>query len=197
MRTGVAAITKQINAVKTHATTNVDFATGHTAGMEFAIEFVAGLLVSNNLRSHCWPIYKDMVNDMDTMVTSAEVANKAEYYRERLGGNYRGKSDAYWSKPNPTKSHTTKSNSGTSNRKSDVSASQQPISKSQGHKKSYPPRKYPPRWPCRHCKKMHYDDECPDHRHRPKPEAAKVMLSETKQEAGNNSSIFTPTTPFQ
>lgn len=88
-RTGLVAIQKQYTDIKGGSSTLTN---------EALMEFVAGLLVSNNLRQHCWPIFKDMVNDMDRMLTSTEVANKAEYYRERLGTDYIT-TGAYWTKP--------------------------------------------------------------------------------------------------
>ena len=91
LRTGLAAIQKQHKEINGSSSTLSNDAT---------MEFVAGLLVSNNLRAHCWPIFKDMVNDMDKMMTSTEVANKAEYYRERLGNDFIGSpSDTFWAKP--------------------------------------------------------------------------------------------------
>ena len=60
-------------------------------------EFFAGLLVTEKLREYCWPLYSQMVNDMDKLSTSSEIAQKGEFYKERLGGAFIGsQSDSYW-----------------------------------------------------------------------------------------------------
>ena len=83
-----------LNAVREQYKKN----TSQEIGVDSPTEFFAALLVTENLRLSCWPLYSLMVNDMEQLSTSAEVAQKAEFYRERLGGTWFGsQSDSLWS----------------------------------------------------------------------------------------------------
>ena len=48
------------------------------------IDFLGALIMSQNLKKEHWEIFRDMTNDMDTLKTANAVAQKAEYYRERV-----------------------------------------------------------------------------------------------------------------
>lgn len=199
MRTGVAAVRKQITAVKgekQHPGGDPQFAAGHKAGrdagLEDAMEFVSALLVSNNLRAHCWPIYKDMVNDMDTMLTSTEVANKAEYYRERLGGaNADDSAQAYWAKPNHSngQNSSSKQNQGRSKK----SKGQKTNTASSTAKLGTGKRSFDPKIgrPCKFCQQPHWDYDCPTQKRN------NAMHASGTDHAPVIASVYAPTTPFQ
>ena len=51
---------------------------------EDAFQFVAATIVANNIRSQNDSLWRDMVRDLDSVLTPHEVANKAEYYSQRL-----------------------------------------------------------------------------------------------------------------
>ena len=186
MRTGAAAIQKQLSAVKGTAETS-------TADIEFTLEFVAGLLVSNNLRSYCWPLYKDMVNDMDKMLTSAEVANKAEYYRERLGGDFLGKStEAYWANPSQQPGTLKKVEYGTG-------AKPKSKPKKTGNASYNPGQKYPNR-NCRYCNESvsgsFLDHKCSNRNGNSAMHANSSTQPANQYGPTSNTSIYAPTTPF-
>ena len=48
------------------------------------IDFLGALIMSQNLKKEHWEIFRDMTNDMDSLKTANAVAQKAEYYRERV-----------------------------------------------------------------------------------------------------------------
>ncbi len=101
--------------------------TDQDLGVESLAEFFSAQILAENLRQYCWPLYSQMVNDMEKLSTSAEVAQKAEFYRERLGGTFTGsQGDSLWSrqgwnqedkkqnngpKPYPKRNSNVKSNS--------------------------------------------------------------------------------------
>jgi len=136
LRTGLIAINKQYQDIN---------GSDKTLSNDALMEFIAGLLVSNHLRGDCWPIFKDMVNDMDKMLTSTEVANKAEYYRERLGSDFIGKqSDSYWAKRNTEKTQKDRRRPQNNNR--DNRQNEKPDSKVSNGKSSEPERKKSTKW---------------------------------------------------
>ena len=61
------------------------------------IDFMGALCVSQKLKEHHWEIFRDMTNDFDKLKTANEVAQKAEFYRERLQGSTVG-SSSFWGK---------------------------------------------------------------------------------------------------
>ena len=191
MRTGAAAIQKQLTAIKGTSTVS-------TEDIEFTLEFIAALLTSNNLRSHCWPLYKDMVNDMDKMLTSAEVANKAEYYRERLGGDFLGKStEVYWQKP---KSDQKQTPSGGRKHNESKNASTGASSKP-ALKKSGPPTtkwKFNPKFHrrCRHCNQLHFDSDCPNKGGSTNMHSSGAQHAPGPSAPAASASIYAPKTPF-
>ena len=65
--------------------------------VEALMEAMAAMLVCNNLRNSCFPIYRDMCNDMDKLLTAREMAAKAEFYRTRIGLNPVDETGIYWS----------------------------------------------------------------------------------------------------
>jgi len=85
LRVGLESITKPYQSINGAST---------TLTTQALMEFMAAMLVTNQLRDHCWHIYKYMIGDMDKMTTSAEVSAKAEFYRERLPET---PNDTYWS----------------------------------------------------------------------------------------------------
>ena len=199
MRTGVAAVRKQITAVKgekQNSGTDPRYAAGHRdghqAGLEVAMEFVSALLMSNNLRAHCWPLYKDMVNDMDTMLTSAEVANKAEYYRERLGSDRMAANEAYWTNPRSNAKPSPTSN----NTKNADEKSKKPPKRNYnaGDKRIFDPKRDRN---CRWCNQPHLDYTCPSKNEKT---AHKAMHAAGTQQGHNGPaptvSAYTPITPF-
>jgi len=161
--------------------------------------YMSGLLVTNNLRTHCFPIFRDMTNDFNKMESGLEVAAKAEYYRERLGGTeYLGSTgNSYWSnpKPNVTPKHKTK----TENK----------IGQQKGYDKRGPNEKQS--WSyskngkpltCFKCGKPgHIQFHCktPMANIPPKPDFrnTNTKLAEIKDEPKPMESIFAPTSPFQ
>ena len=66
------------------------------------IDFMGALCVSQKLKEHHWEIFRDMTNDFDKLKTANEVAQKAEFYRERLQGAIVG-SSSFWGKSEPKK----------------------------------------------------------------------------------------------
>ena len=47
------------------------------------IDFIGALCVSQKLKEHHWELFRDMTNDFDKLKSANEVAQKAEFYRER------------------------------------------------------------------------------------------------------------------
>ena len=58
------------------------------------IDFLGALIMSQNLKKDHWEIFRDMTNDMDRLKTANAVAQKAEYYRERV--QYAPTSLTFW-----------------------------------------------------------------------------------------------------
>jgi hypothetical protein len=58
------------------------------------IDFLGALIMSQNLKKDHWEIFRDMTNDMDTLKTANAVAQKAEYYRERV--QHAPSSSTFW-----------------------------------------------------------------------------------------------------
>jgi hypothetical protein len=61
------------------------------------IDFMGALCMSQKLKEHNWDIFRDMTNDFDKLKTANEVAQKAEFYRERLQGA-KASSTSFWGK---------------------------------------------------------------------------------------------------
>ena len=66
------------------------------------IDFMGALCMSQKLKEHHWETFRDMTNDFDKLKTANEVAQKAEFYRERLQGAIVG-SSSFWGKSEPKK----------------------------------------------------------------------------------------------
>ena len=65
-------------AIKSH------YGTGNELTVDSVIDFMGALITSQHLKKDHWEIFRDMTNDMDSLKTANAVAQKAEYYRERV-----------------------------------------------------------------------------------------------------------------
>ena len=61
------------------------------------IDFIGALCVSQKLKEHDWELFRDMTNDFDKLKSANEVAQKAEFYRERLQSSTVN-STSFWGK---------------------------------------------------------------------------------------------------
>ena len=61
------------------------------------IDFIGALCMSQKLKENHWDIFRDMTNDFDHLKNANEVAQKAEFYRERLQGAMTT-SSTFWGK---------------------------------------------------------------------------------------------------
>ena len=203
LRTALVSIQKQYKDIN-NASENLT--------IEALMEFIAGLLVSNNLRSYCFPLFKDMVNDMDRMQTAAEISNKAEFYRQRLGGNYIGNpTEAYW---------TNKQHSSNPQKPNSLSKQLNNYTHAKRPDWTYSKNGYPIK--CHKCGELgHYANKCQVEQAKPQgkkntdhkqatnrqqsgsklapnnPAKPKIHLTTTAGEPGIKESVFSPASPFQ
>ena len=49
--------------------------------------FFGGLMLANNIRSHNFDIFRDMLKDLDKTLNAEQIASSAEYYRHRTQSN--------------------------------------------------------------------------------------------------------------
>ena len=80
------------------------------------INFLGALIMSQNLKKEHWEIFRDMTNDIDTLKTANAVAQKAEYYRERV--QHAPSSSTFWGRnDNSVKRNDNRNGSGNNNDK--------------------------------------------------------------------------------
>ena len=79
------------------------------------IDFLGALIMSQNLKKDHWEIFRDMTNDMDSLKTANAVAQKAEYYRERV--QHAPTSSTFWRRNDDrnVKSNDNRNDSGNNN----------------------------------------------------------------------------------
>ena len=85
--------TQMTNAIKIgYRKVNAQFkemnpeATGDIDGESMAL-FFGGLMLANNIRSHNFDIFRDMLKDLDKTLNAEQIASSAEYYRHRTQSN--------------------------------------------------------------------------------------------------------------
>ena len=79
---------------------------------EDAMQFVAATVVANNIRGSNHTLWRDMIRDLDDCLTPHEVANKAEYYSQRL--NKSGASSTFFGRNRSGRNNTSRNGGGNS-----------------------------------------------------------------------------------
>ena len=79
---------------------------------EDAMQFVAATVVANNIRGQNHTLWRDMIRDLDDCLTPHEVANKAEYYSQRL--NKSGASSTFFGRNRSRRNNTSRNGGGNS-----------------------------------------------------------------------------------
>ena len=79
---------------------------------EDAMQFVAATVVANNVRGHNYALWHDMIRELDDCLTPHEVANKAEYYSQRL--NESGASSTFFGRNRNGRNKTSRNGGGNS-----------------------------------------------------------------------------------
>ena len=79
------------------------------------IDFIGALIMSQNLKKDHWEIFRDMTNDINSLKTANTVAQKAEYYRERV--QHAPTSSTFWRRNDNrnVKSNDNRNDSGNNN----------------------------------------------------------------------------------
>ena len=76
LRTGYAAVNRQYKAVNK--------TTDNIPGEELSY-FFGGVLLANHLKSTHFGIFRDLIPDLDQCMNATQIANRGEYYFDRLG----------------------------------------------------------------------------------------------------------------
>ena len=95
--------TQMTNAIKVgYRKVNAQFkemnseATGDIDGESMAL-FFGGLMLANNIRTHNFDIFRDMLKDLDKTLNAEQIASSAEYYRHRTQSD---QSSTFFGNPN-------------------------------------------------------------------------------------------------
>ena len=90
-------ISNSLNAIKEHY---AHLNEGSQLTPEQVMEFMGGILASENIRRNFFDIHKEMTKDFDVLTGAISVMNQAEFYRERQIATSPG-SDTFFSRGHP------------------------------------------------------------------------------------------------